>query len=394
MRIAYVCMDRGVPVFGCKGASIHVQEIIRALLARGADIELFAAQLGDDSPPALEAVRVHHLPVLFHADRAVRERAAFAANSDLRAALERERPFDLVYERYSLWSFAGMEYARDTRTPSVLEVNAPLIEEQALHRGLCDHARAEQVRERVFADAGVLVAVSEAVAAYLERHPTTRGRVHVIPNGISPDRFPAGLEPSCPCGPDTLTAGFVGSLKPWHGLPILIEAFALLHARYPRSRLLIVGDGPERAKLEADAAAHGVTEAVHYTGAVAPSKVPGLVASMDVAVAPYPKLKDFYFSPLKVFEYMAAGIAVVASRMGQLTQVIRDGVNGILCPPGDAHALAAAMERLRCDPGLRARLGQAARASVLRDYTWDAAAERILRLADAAADRLSPLAHR
>src|SRR5262249_19658932 len=149
---------------------------------------------------------------------------------------------DLVYERYSLWSFAGIDYAQAHGIPGLLEVNAPLIEEQAAHRRLVDRPSAERVAEHIFAMATALVAVSHEVAAYLERFPNARGRVHVIPNGVNPDRFPPGIRPSCPSPPGIFTIGFVGSLKPWHGLATLVEAFSLLHRSAPDTRLLIVGD--------------------------------------------------------------------------------------------------------------------------------------------------------
>jgi glycosyltransferase involved in cell wall biosynthesis len=175
----------------------------------------------------------------------------------------------------------------------------------------------------------------------------------------------------------------MGTLKPWHGLSVLVEAFATFHQDHPNSRLLIVGDGPEQESLLADLSARGLlqTACAHLTGAVAPSQVPGLLASMDVAVAPCPHGASFYFSPLKVYEYMAAGRPVIASRIGQLANLIEDGVNGLLCPAGDPIALAAALNRLRRDPALRARLGRAARAAVLKNHTWDIVARRILDLA-------------
>lgn len=132
--------------------------------------------------------------------------------------------------------------------------------------------------------------------------------------------------------------------------------------------------------MEEDLDVRGLLQLARFTGTVSPDEVPGLLSEMDVAVAPYPEKADFYFSPLKVYEYMAAGLPVVASRIGQLDDLIEHGINGLLVPPGDPYALAEALDSLRRDLELRERLGRTARRDVLRDHTWDAVAARILEL--------------
>src|SRR3989442_1086125 len=185
----------------------------------------------------------------------------------------------------------------DPGVPGLLEVNAPLIEEQAAYRGLRDAGGADRVAAHAFRAARVLLAVSAEVAAWLERRGVVRGRVHVIPNGVDADRFRPDVRPAAPGTPGSFTVGFVGSMKPWHGLDVLVEAFARLHERAPDARLLLVGDGPARAGVCADLSARGLNGVVHCTGAVAPREVPGLLTSVDVAVSPHPHATRFFFSP-------------------------------------------------------------------------------------------------
>ena len=141
-----------------------------------------------------------------------------------------------------------MEYARAAIKPGLLEVNAPLIDEQAEHRGLVDRAGAERVAERVVSATSALLAVSAEVAEYLERFPSARGKGHVVPNGVDPERFPANLAPALPASAGTFTIGFVGSLKPWHGLEFLLEAFARLNQRASNTAVNR-GDGAGHGKI-------------------------------------------------------------------------------------------------------------------------------------------------
>lgn len=354
-----------------------MQEIVRAMMERSFDVELFAGTTGGRRPSSLQTFRLFELTSVERLDDAAREMALMARDSELTALLESRPAFDFVYERYSLWSRAAIDFASRASITSILEVNAPLIDEQQKHRVLVHKSEAEDIARHVFQKSSVIAAVSEEVASYV-RDLSGRDRgIIVVPNGISPARFAEERSSSLN---DGMTVVFLGTLKPWHGLTLLIEVFARFHALHPEARLLIIGDGPERSALEAQLAERGLCEVAELTGAVNPDEVPALLARSDVAVAPYPDDGDTYFSPLKVVEYMAAGLPVVATAVGQIERLVEHEVTGILCRANSGDFVRA-LERLWDDPEHRRALGKAAREKALADYTWDAALERVLRKA-------------
>ncbi|MBA3606717.1 MAG: glycosyltransferase, partial [Acidimicrobiia bacterium] len=313
----YVCTDPGVPAFGRKGCSIHVQAVLRELVARVARVDLVTARIGGPPPPGLEDVVVHELSRPSGLAPAAAERALVAMDAAaarttaalLTADADRRSPA-IVMQRYSLWSCEVMELARATVARGVLELNAPLIDEQANHRSLVDVHTATARTRRAIRAAHRPYAVSTAVAGWAS---TLAGvPVGVVANGVDAQRF-ASARRSAPDGP--LTIAFVGTFRPWHGLEELTTAAAAVSATGREVRLLLVGDGPERAAMVERARRSGVT--VHAVGAVDNSAVPGLLAGADVAVAPYPA-GDHYFSPLKVVEYLAAGLPTVAAAVGDL----------------------------------------------------------------------------
>ena len=380
-RVALVCADHGVPVFGYKGCAVHVREICGAMLDAGLHVTLFASARGGSVPSRLARVTVVDLHALAATDHEGRAQEAIEANAAIGAALEASGPFDLVYERAALWTRAPMTYAARAGVPGILELNAPLTEEQARYRVL---VRAETARA-LLADslraARLVAAVSEPVATWARDLAGPAVNVAVVPNGVDPARFSVARAPGRPAG--AFVVGFVGTLKPWHGLPTLVEAFARVAADIPGARLLVVGDGPERSPMAQSLARQGLADRTTFTGPVAHDAVPGLLAQMDVAVAPYPPLEGFYFSPLKLTEYMAAGLPIVASAVGQIATLIAHDQRGLLYAPGDAAALAKALARLHADERLRRRLGESARAYVTAHHTWSAVLDRVLHLANA-----------
>jgi glycosyltransferase involved in cell wall biosynthesis len=154
----------------------------------------------------------------------------------------------------------------------------------------------------------------------------------------------------------------------------------------PDLRLVVVGDGPARPALERQAAALGLADRVTFTGLQPREAIPALVAGFDIALQP---LVVSYASPLKIFEYMAAGRAIVAPDQPNIREVLRNGETAVLFDPAEAGAMWRAIRRLAGDAGLRRRLGEAARAEIAqRDYTWRGNAARVVAWArdDAKAD--------
>lgn len=377
MRGAYVCSDRGVPVFGSKGCSLHVQEVTRAFTQCGIDISLFASAIGDSCPPDLATLDVHKVKHAKLKDRQLREQSDIRDNNKTIRELEHSGPFDFVYERYSLWSHAGMSFAHESGIPAILEVNAPLIEEQKQYRGLIDEVAAEQVTRQCFQSASVILAVSDEVGRYVQSYKEAEGKVHVLPNGVNTERFSSvhsGIHPS----DHDFTIGFVGTLKPWHGVEGLLESFCHLHRDFPKARLLIVGDGPQREVIQDYINGHQLEQVVDLVGAVPTDQVAKYYELMDVGVAPYPESEHFYFSPLKVYEYMAAGLPVIASDIGQIKEVVAQDVSGSLYSAGNIGQLTHALEFYLTHPEARQHCGAQARQIATEYHSWTKRVETIL----------------
>lgn len=379
MKGAYVCSDRGVPAFGTKGCSLHIQEVIRAMRNKGVELSLFAAASGDQCPNDLANVEFHKVRHTKIRDRSLREQSDIRDNDETIRQLSRYAPYEFVYERYSLWSHAGMSYGHQHGLPTILEVNAPLIEEQKKYRSLCDEQAARYISQICFDHADTIIAVSDHVADYLNEFAEARGKVHVLPNGVNVDTIKKRALPHAQNHKTTI--GFVGTLKPWHGVDLLIEAFSLVLRLHPECHLLIVGDGPEKQKLESLVHQLNIDSSVTFTGAISPENIPSYYQQMDIAVAPYPKQPAFYFSPLKIYEYMAAGLPTVSSNLGQINTILTHGESGLLYDAEHPEALLFSLSYLIQNRTVRETLGRRARLEAENKHSWSLRVQSILSLA-------------
>jgi glycosyltransferase involved in cell wall biosynthesis len=297
----------------------------------------------------------------------------------LAASMALRRPA-LVYERYALFNVAGRLASALYRVPFVLEVNAPLSLEMAKHDGLVFRGLAQRVEDWLCRRATKTVVVTEAMARIFAERGVPMERLLVTPNGVDPDHFHPEVDGSAVRERhslrDAFVVGFVGWVRPWHGVDTLIDAVARLKDRLGDLRLLIVGDGPALPALKEQAEKSSVTDRVIFTGPVVQDEVPAHVAAMDVAVQPN---VTEYASPIKLFEYLALGKAVVAPRKPNIEEVVTDGQDALLFETGDVEDLARCLAALHDDPALRHRLSsEAIRLVRDRDYSWEGNARRVL----------------
>jgi glycosyltransferase involved in cell wall biosynthesis len=264
--------------------------------------------------------------------------------------------------------------------PYVLTFSADLFLERAFvgHplKGL--HAKIAARQARFTYDlAKKILCVSEPAKQHLvDNWQVSPEKIVVMPNGVDINLFKPGNSQSALRSELGLNGhhviSFVGGFQPWHGLDILVESFAMCLKEVPTAKLLLVGVGRARDEVEKSIKKFGVEANVIITGFVSQQRVPDYLAVSDLAVMPYPELpKELWFSPLKMYEYMSAGKAIVASSAGQIAEVIHDGENGILVEPGNQHDLARALIRLLQNPDERTRLGATARRQAVEHHSWD-----------------------
>jgi glycosyltransferase involved in cell wall biosynthesis len=241
-------------------------------------------------------------------------------------------------------------------------------------RGVADRTRA--LEAGVFQEADLLLPLTRACAEILEeRYGAPSDRVVVVPDATTP---PVGPLP--PRDASNRTVVYAGQLYRWKGVDTLLEAMAEL----TEARLIVLGgrgrpDDPDLLARRERARDLGIADRVDFRGFVPHAEVRAAIAGASVAVLPLPDnlMARFFTSPLKLFDYMAAGAPIVASDLPTVREVLGDGDNALLVPPEDPAALAAAIRRLLVNPGLADRLRRTAFEQV-RSYTWDGRAARII----------------
>jgi glycosyltransferase involved in cell wall biosynthesis len=382
-RVVYLRATPG-PGTQAGGAASHIKGVVEALIALGADVQI----ISNDAIAGFDTAKLTIVPP----ETVGATRALFDIHNNLvftRAAvplIEQAQP-DFIYQRYARFSWAGVVAARRTQRPLFLEYNGSevWVGRHWDHVGSLDLLERYE-RLNLQAAARIFV-VSDVERQNLEARGIRPAKIVVNPNGVDTDRFRPGIggaevRNELGIGAEEVVAGFVGTFGPWHGVVQLAEAIKRVPSK---ARFLLVGSGSLHGEVERILRAETESGRVIFTGTVAHERVPQLLDACDILVSPHIPLadgSDFFGSPTKVFEYMAMGKGIVASRLGQIGEVLEADETALLVEPGNVDELASAIKKLVESPDLRARLGTQARAVALQKHTWQHNARRVLEAYD------------
>ena len=361
------------------GQYVHIEEMIAALRALGHEIIIVAPPLGENeafgSDAGFVAWMKRRLPQFIY--ELMEFSYSFVAYLRLSRAVRKHRP-DCLYERYNLFLPAGVWLKRRYGLPMLLEVNSPLYQERAHYDGISLKRLARWSERYTWRGADYVLPVTRVLGDIVAAEGVSKTRIRVVPNGINQERF--GNAPETGAAKHALglqghlVLGFTGFVRDWHGLDSVIDLIACDPPHSAR-HLLVVGDGPARANLEAQARRLGIADRLTFTGIIGRDDVARYVAAFDIALQP---AVVAYASPLKLFEYLMLGRAIVAPAQPNIMEILSDGKNAVLFEPKQPGALAAAIERVSRDAELRQHIAAGARASIAEQgLTWHRNAERV-----------------
>jgi glycosyltransferase involved in cell wall biosynthesis len=359
------------------GQFVHVEAITHSLVTLGCELKVVSPSVADNQSFGGDGGFVSKLKSLLPS--ALYETLEFVysfwAFIKMSLAIVQFRP-DVIYERYNLYLPAGVWASKLFNIPILLEVNAPLFEERSRFNSIALKRLARWTQSYTWKNASVVLPVTEVLAKVVEEYGVSADRIEVIHNGIDQTLFAPKDEVEQIEGKATITIGFVGFVREWHKLEYLVELIA--NSIDDNLKLLIVGDGPAIETIEKLAQQLKVAHQIEITGLVERDKMPHYLSQIDIAIQP---AVVPYASPLKLIEYLAMGLAIVAPAQPNIEELLSHEHNALLFNPDSAEECALCVKRFIESPELISRLSMAATKTIVsKQLIWDSNAQRIIAL--------------
>lgn len=389
-RVAYLLPDAGIGLWDSrKGSSIHARSMIRAFAAEGCDVDIYTMRAGKGKPETgtFKAHVVHQSGltkwwlrhfVTGHPDAPnwliaigwLLWQRDFYRHA--RRGCRKRRP-DLIYARSSWFAWPAAKLSRYFHVPMFLEVNAVFTIEKADRGELAFAGLTRRIEKGIYEAARKILPVSAEIKDQIVEYGIEPDKIVVTPNAVDLELFhPAEPQPN-----GRFTVGAVNSMRGYHGMETLLRAAKIARERIPNFKLLLIGGGQRLEEVKGFAASLDLGDTVEFTGIIDHQKVPKRLAECAVCAAPYEGEVNQYNCPMKLYEYMAMKIPIVASRWGDIPNIVTDGETGLLHAAADPQSLAEAIFKIHDDPEGARRRAEAAYA-LAEKHTWRATARRVL----------------
>ena len=267
------------------------------------------------------------------------------------------------------------------KIPIISEINGPTLEDSFYPKG--QRIRGQRfwqwMEKKMMELSDHNMVVSETLKHYYITCGAPPAKITSVPNGVDIHTFDPRISGDRIKKKFGLTGkiiiGFSGNFAPWHGLNFLADTINIIAKSNNYKTLVLLLIGTPGSIMAMPEFPNDITI---ITGHIPHVEMPEYLAAIDIFVAPYPKITPFYFSPLKIFEAMSMGKPVIASDQGQICELITDRVNGLLYPPEDQSEFVRKIELLVNNVELRNKLGQNARKTIEKNFTWKDNAQRML----------------
>ena len=388
LSVLYLIGDRGLDLTKGEGYKIHVLKIIDGLGKKGHKVFLLTINESPSLPEFENYLTIRHKYLRFFFHRFFPFTGTINSINIFLAILRLNKlhQFDIIHERFGLYSYGGILASRLLRIPHLTEINGPGIEEKKLFTKdipPIQKLTVRMIRKFCLQFTHHIIAVSSNLKNFLIENSIVKdpNKIAVLPNAADTQAFDkdfdiAGIKKSLGLEGKFIIV-YTGTLQVWYAIEDIISALPLILREIPNAILLIVGEGQAREKLEKLSKELKITDKVRFTGYINHSKIPEIISIADVVVAPYKEVgMPFFNSPIKIFEYLSAGKPIVATKIGQIVEILQDQYTALLVEPSVVEEIANAIIRLARDEQLRSYLAKNARIEAQK-YSWDKYADQL-----------------